>query len=73
MWWHLVRQSVVVAHILCRVAVSSVVVFLYHSLEEFVVDINILCDKFIQCLDYLSVKGNLVLHVFLESLSVHDY
>ena len=57
----------------CRAAVSSVVVFLYHSLEEFVVDVDYLCDKFVQCLDYLSVKGDLVLHVFLKSTLVHNY
>ena len=62
-----------VAHILCGVAVSSVIVFLHHSLEEFVVDVDCLYDKFIQCLDCLSIKSKFVLYVFLESTSVHDY
>ena len=73
MWWCLVRQLVVVAHMPCGVAVSSVVVFLHHSLEQFVVDVDCLCDEFVQCVDRLSVEGDFILHVFLESMSVHDH
>ena len=73
MWQRLVRQFVVVAHMPCGVAVSSVVVFLYHSLEQFVIDVDCLCNKFIQCVDCLSVEGDFILHVFLESTSVHDH
>ena len=62
-----------VAHILCGVAVSSVVVFLYHSLEQFVIDVDCLCDEFVQCINRLSVKGDFILHVFLESMLVHDH
>ena len=71
--WCLVRQLVVVAHILCGVAVSPIMVFLYHFFKEFVINVDCLCDKFIQCVNYLSVKGDLVLHVLLKSMSVHDY
>ena len=62
-----------VAHILCRVTVFSIVVFLHHLLEEFVINIDYLYNKFVQCLDYLSIKSDLVLHVFLESTLVHNY
>ena len=73
MWRCLVRQLVVVAHMLCGVTVSSVIVFLYHSLKQFVIDVDCLCDEFVQCVDRSSIKGDFILHVFLESTSVHDY
>ena len=73
MWWYLVRQLVVVAHMLCGVAVFSVVAFLHHSLESLVINVDCLCDEFVQCIDCLSVEGDFILHVFLESMSVHDY
>ena len=62
-----------IAHIPCRVAVFSVIVFLYYLLKKFVININSLYNMFVQCLNCLSVKGDLVLHVFLESMSVHNY
>ena len=32
-----------------------------------------LCDEFVQCVDCSSVEGDFILHVFLESTSVHDH
>ena len=73
MWQCLVRRLVVVAHMPCGVAVSSVMVFLHHLFEQFVIDVDYLCDELVQCVDHSSVKGDFILHVFLKSMSVHDH
>ena len=62
-----------VAHMPCGVAVSSVVVFLHRLLEYLVIDVDCLCDEFVQCVDCSSVEGDFILHVFLESTSAHDH
>ena len=69
----IISHPLVISDMPSGVATSSIMVFLHHALEEFIVNVDCARNQFIQSSNFGSVEGKFILHVVFESAVEHDH